>query len=82
MCKACEEHLQPCYLRKNIEGLEWEQKGLFSCSLPLLSLPKILRNFLRAVKMSLEPVYSNAFLSKSIIEKEFRTQEDEPVLHF
>lgn len=32
--------------------------------------------------MYLEPVYLSAVLLKSVIEKEFGTQEDEPILHF
>lgn len=76
MCKACEEHLRPCYLMKNIEGLGWEQEGSFSSSLAFAFFPK------DSQKLPLEPVYFSAFLSKSVIEKEFRTQEDEPVLHF
>lgn len=40
MCKACEEHLRPCYLMKNIEGLGWEQEGSFSSSLAFAFFPK------------------------------------------
>lgn len=40
------------------------------------------RKFPKVIEMDLEAVYLSNVTSKSVIEKEFRTEGDEPILHF